>query len=117
MSYIHVKNWRLKHPGARRAQMRVYAAIRNGSLKKEPCFCGETKSEAHHPDYREHLKIVWLCKKHHAQADRMRRKNESSPYVKYCMRCEIILSDEEQKLGKICNLCSDRTPVHNSVAL
>jgi hypothetical protein len=37
-----------------------------GRVKKLPCkLCGETMSEAHHPDYHKPLWIVWLCRKHH----------------------------------------------------
>lgn len=33
---------------------------------KVPCvICGSVDSEAHHPDYREPVKVVWLCRKHH----------------------------------------------------
>ena len=45
-------------------------AIRKSQLVPQPCaICGSLDVEAHHPDYDApdaHLKVVWLCKKHHA---------------------------------------------------
>jgi Helix-turn-helix domain len=41
-------------------------AIRTGYLIREPCtLCGEPNSEAHHPDYSEPLRVIWLCGRHH----------------------------------------------------
>lgn len=69
--YPKVKMWRAKNPEKWDAHKRVYAAMRNGTLKKEPCFkCGSTKSEAHHYDYSRPLRVTWLCKIHHRMADR-----------------------------------------------
>jgi hypothetical protein len=60
--------WILKFPERKKAHMKVYHAIKNGVLIKEPCFmCGE-KAEAHHPDYSRPLDVVWLCSQHHRQA-------------------------------------------------
>jgi hypothetical protein len=60
--------WRKQFPDRKNAQMKVYRALKNGVLTKEPCFiCGE-KSEAHHPDYSRPLDVVWLCAPHHRQA-------------------------------------------------
>lgn len=43
------------------------AAIRNGSLARQPCErCGATeKIDAHHEDYSKPLDVVWLCKPCH----------------------------------------------------
>ena len=47
-------------------RVRTYMAIKQGKLEKLPCqVCGDKKSEAHHPDYSNHLLIIWLCNKHH----------------------------------------------------
>ena len=44
----------------------VFRLIRRGLLSRKPCeICGAEKSEAHHDDYSEPLKIVWLCHFHH----------------------------------------------------
>lgn len=69
-----VERWRQKYPERTKAHRKVFVAMRNGALKKKPCFCGTTKVEAHHPDYSKPLKIKWLCKKHHILADKKRRK-------------------------------------------
>jgi hypothetical protein len=40
-------------------------------LARQPCsVCGAMKVEAHHTDYSKPLEVVWLCKKHHAEAHR-----------------------------------------------
>jgi hypothetical protein len=72
-TYARVKAWRTKNPEARKAQVAVFVALRNGKLKKCPCFCGNEKSEAHHHNYDEPLGITWLCKEHHVIADKLRR--------------------------------------------
>ena len=49
-------------------------AIRDGKLKKLPCFvCGE-KAEAHHPDYSRPLDVIWLCKPHHVETHNIVRE-------------------------------------------
>ena len=71
--YQRVKEWRLRNKDKRKAQMIIFSALRNGTLKKEKCFCGKRKVEAHHEDYSLPLNIIWLCKKHHIEADINRR--------------------------------------------
>lgn len=72
-----VRRWRERNPEKDRARKLTYVAIRNGTLVKEPCFiCGEDETEAHHHDYKKPLEVVWLCKKHHQEADKIRRKYE-----------------------------------------
>ncbi len=72
--YQRVREWRDKNPLKRKAQIMVYVAVRNGSLKKKKCYCGNKKVEAHHEDYTKPLEINWLCKKHHIKADIDRRE-------------------------------------------
>lgn len=44
----------------------VRQALLKGVMTKEPCVqCGNTTTDAHHPDYSEPLKVIWLCRKHH----------------------------------------------------
>jgi len=63
--------WAKANPKRRAAQIAVGNAVRDGRLKKLPCFvCGE-KAEAHHPDYDRPLDVMWLCPPHHKQAHAM----------------------------------------------
>lgn len=60
---------REKRPGAAMARSAVGSAIRHGRLVRLPCeICGNSKSEAHHEDYRRKLDVKWLCFTHHRQA-------------------------------------------------
>ncbi len=62
---------RKAHPEKYTARRKTFRAIQAGILTKEPCqVCGKRKVEAHHEDYFKPLKVIWLCKKHHAEADR-----------------------------------------------
>lgn len=64
-----IKNWRLNNPLKNKAHKTVFVELRAGRIKKETCFCGEQKVEAHHEDYSKPLHIIWLCKKHHTEYD------------------------------------------------
>ncbi len=72
--YKFVKAWRKKFPYKYRAHKKIFSALRNGTLHKEDCWCGKTKVQAHHADYRRPLKVIWLCKEHHTIADILRKK-------------------------------------------
>jgi hypothetical protein len=57
---------RAKYRIQRKAHRAVADAIERGKLVREPCIiCGSPEVEAHHPDHRERLKVVWLCRNHH----------------------------------------------------
>lgn len=71
--YERVRRWRTKHPERFNAHKAVFVALRAGRLKKQPCFCGDNNTEAHHTDYTKALDVVWLCKEHHKKADLERR--------------------------------------------
>ncbi len=44
----------------------VWKAIKSGKLQKEPCLiCDSPDAQAHHPDYTEPLRVLWLCRQHH----------------------------------------------------
>lgn len=58
------------------ARHQVRDALKKGTLKKEPCMCGDIEVEAHHPDYSKPLEVIWACKKHHVELDKMRREDE-----------------------------------------
>lgn len=60
--------WAERHPEKRKASHIVGRALRDGKIKRQPCWvCGE-KAHAHHPDYDRPLDVVWLCPLHHKQA-------------------------------------------------
>jgi len=60
--------YRIEQPKRRDAQVAVGNAIRNGKLKRQPCFVCGGSAEAHHPDYDRPLDVTWLCSTHHKQA-------------------------------------------------
>ena len=73
------KRWAEKNPEKMRVKRLTDSAIRSGKLIKQPCAeCGKTKVEAHHRDYSKPFDVIWLCKKHHWEADEIRRASESS---------------------------------------
>ena len=60
--------WRAKDARRSVAHQRVFKAVRNGSLVRQPCIrCGEVKSLAHHEDYDKPLEVMWLCQPCHKQ--------------------------------------------------
>lgn len=62
------QDWKANYPNRRAAQVKLGNALRDGKVKKQPCWvCGE-KAVAHHPDYDRPLDVVWLCQPHHKQA-------------------------------------------------
>lgn len=63
-----VRKYAATFPQRKKANTAVGNAVRDGRLKKQPCWvCGE-KAVAHHPDYDRPLDVVWLCQPHHKQA-------------------------------------------------
>lgn len=70
-----------RHEQKRRAHYAVDQAIRDGEMDRMPCMihgCKEEDSDAHHPDYRFPLLVVWLCRKHHAREHAMLKKLSAS---------------------------------------
>ncbi len=64
------ERWRSRNPLKTWAHMATRSAIRRGLIHKRPCqSCGSPEAEAHHPDYRRPLYVVWYCrpchKRHH----------------------------------------------------
>lgn len=49
------------------AYQAVNRAIKNGTLKRQPCECGEKRVQAHHDDYSKPLDIKWYCFKCHRE--------------------------------------------------
>lgn len=62
---------RALNPEKAKARDAVNNAIRDGRLRKEPCFhCGsKTKIEAHHRDYLKPLDVQWVCFKCHRERE------------------------------------------------
>jgi len=53
------------------AHRMVRKALKAGILTPEPCeVCGDKNVLAHHDDYKEPLKVRWLCRKHHVSHHR-----------------------------------------------
>ena len=59
------EQWYLKYPERKKAHAKLNNAIRDGKIKKEFCFVCGKKAHAHHPDYSQPLKVIWLCPRHH----------------------------------------------------
>lgn len=62
------KDYQAKYPERRAANNAVNNAVRDGKLRKHPCWVCGAKALAHHPDYSRPLDVVWLCQPHHKQA-------------------------------------------------
>lgn len=63
---------RQKYPHRFKARWLYYHAFKAGKLKKLPCrFCGSSKVQAHHCDYRKPLDVMWLCNTHHGAWHRL----------------------------------------------
>lgn len=48
-------------------------AIKRGELVRQPCACGNTRSEAHHEDYSKPLEVIWLCASCHGKLHHQKR--------------------------------------------
>ena len=69
------QKWRKANPKRYRAHLAVKNALSRGELTRKPCeFCGEVKSEGHHPDYERPCDVVWLCRKCHCQLHAQERR-------------------------------------------
>lgn len=62
---VSLRNYNERNRDKIKARRAVNNAIKTGRLLRQPCFCGKP-GEAHHPDYSDHFRIVWLCRDHHA---------------------------------------------------
>jgi hypothetical protein len=74
---IYKKRSVAKYPDREKARKEVEKALRKKKIVKQVCvFCGKKKTEAHHWDYKQPLRVTWLCRKHHVYADKVRRVQE-----------------------------------------
>lgn len=57
----------------RRANCRAYTnvLVKRGVLKREPCACGATKVQAHHPDYTNPRLVIWVCRPCHIRTHKI----------------------------------------------
>lgn len=62
--------WRANNREKLAAHLAVAYALRKGKLVRQPCWCGNQESQAHHPDYSKKLEVIWLCQKHHKELHR-----------------------------------------------
>lgn len=72
--------WEVRNPEKKGASTVVNNAIRDGRLVRQTVcsVCGRSENvEAHHTDYSKPLDIQWLCKRHHWEADCVRREAEA----------------------------------------
>lgn len=65
---VSSKKWKQANSSKVLAHDAIYRAVKRGKIiPKEKCeVCGSKfKIEAHHPDYRQRLSVIWLCKHCH----------------------------------------------------
>lgn len=76
----HKKNWSEKNTIKRAAHIITGNAIRDGRLILGLCeVCKKKKVDAHYDDYTKPLEVRWLCRKHHAELHKEKRKAELAP--------------------------------------
>lgn len=83
-----------------RARRQVRWAIESGKLTKEPCInCGSPEVFAHHEDYGEPLKVMWVCRTCHAEIHRV------YPVHKICLVCGAVFTPHrtKRKRAKSCS--------------
>lgn len=72
--------YRIEFPERSKANAAVARAVKNGTLRKQPCWCcGSPVVEGHHPDYSRPLDVVWLCPEHHKAIHLKNHHNDKSP--------------------------------------
>jgi len=60
-----------KSPQKTKCRRKTSQLVRSGKIKKKPCIiCSEIKVHAHHEDYNDPYKILWLCRIHHEDIHR-----------------------------------------------
>ncbi len=74
---IQKRNKHQQFPLAAKAGNKIRREIRSGRVKRQPCQeCGAHNGQAHHPNYRYPLVVVWLCPQHHSDLHRVSVSNE-----------------------------------------
>jgi hypothetical protein len=80
-NYHYKKIQMERFPEKIEARKQVMLALKKGILKKQPCEeCRSVKSEAHHPDHLKPLEVVWLCRPHHREREKLEslKRNDSA---------------------------------------
>lgn len=63
---LSLRRYHENHPERHAARRAVDSAIASGRLQSQPCErCNASKTQAHHDDYSEPLKVRWLCRPCH----------------------------------------------------
>lgn len=66
MKNLPQHKWRRSHPKATWAHQCLRSAVKRGLVIQIACeVCGDTDTEAHHPDYDRPMDVRWLCRRHH----------------------------------------------------
>ena len=70
-NYYYKKRQMERFPERIRARAIVYRAKQKGELIPQPCLiCGTLESiQAHHPDHKKALEVIWLCPEHHREIE------------------------------------------------
>lgn len=83
--YHNEINSQKRYPEKVKARSIINNLIYTGKLIRGNCaICDKPKGQAHHEDYNQPLKIIWLCPVHHREADdklKNKEKNELSPII------------------------------------
>lgn len=67
--------WAKKNRLKVKAYRAVNCAVSDGRLAKQPCeVCGAKRVWAYHPNYRQVLRVRWLCPTHATEANNRRRR-------------------------------------------
>jgi hypothetical protein len=75
------KKYRKLYPEKRIAHYKIYNALKSKKIHRNPCVvCGNNDVEAHHANYLNPLKIIWLCPTHHCQ---IHQKKDIMLFPKY----------------------------------
>ena len=69
------RDWMMRNPSKRTAQLKVGRAIREKKLLRRACEVCGSRAQAHHDDYSKPLDVRWLCPKHHAAWHVFERQN------------------------------------------
>jgi hypothetical protein len=78
--YHNELNSKLRYPEKQKARRLLQEAVRQRKIKKQNCkVCGSKITQAHHEDYFKPYDVVWLCRTHHAEADKILRLKKLSP--------------------------------------